>query len=200
MEEESKSLNLIKIVSGSVQAKTYSFVTFTIVVLIILLAGAIRPTLIKISEIQKEVKSKQVINKQLESKIEALSKLSNEYAENRESFNVLPLVFPDQGNFSLLLSNIDEISKDSGYNLTSINFGKPDNVKLDYVSLKPWIMKLTVSGSRANLIPFLTKLENLPMYPSINKVNYSVDKENNQTNFFSVEMIIYKLEDESFYL
>lgn len=200
MEEKTKSLDLIKIVSGTIQAKTYSFAAFTIVVVIILLAGAIRPTLVKISEIQKEVNTKTITNKQLDNKIEALSKLSNEYAENRDSFATLPLVFPAQGNFSLLLSNIEEVAKENGFVLTSINFGKTDNVKLDYQSLRPWIMKFSVSGSRANLIPFLARLEELPMYPTITKVNYSIDKESNQANSFSIEMTIYKLDDERFYL
>ena len=151
-------------------------------------------------EIQKEVEAKQVTNQKLDDKIEALSTLSNEYADNKEMFTKLPLVFPSQGNFSLLLSNIDEIAREQGFNLININFGLSDKVKLTYNALKPWNVRFSVSGSRANLIPFLSRMENLPMYPTITKVSYSLDKEKPGVVSFSVEMIIYKLEDQNFYL
>lgn len=200
MERESQGLKLIKVVNGSVQAKTYTFASFTLIVVMVLLIGAIRPTMIKISEIQKEVEAKQVTNKKLDDKIEALSTLSNEYADNKDMFTKLPLVFPSQGNFSLLLSNIDEIAREQGFNLNNINFGQSDKVKLTYNALKPWNVRFSISGSRANLIPFLSKMESLPMFPTITKVSYSLDKEKLGIITFSIEMVIYKLEDQNFYL
>lgn len=200
MDNSSKGLKYLKLVNGSVQSKTYTFAIFTILVVIVLIAGAIRPTIVKISQINNDIKVKRDIDKQLGSKLDALASLTNDYATKKDELDALPLLFPSQGNFSLVMSNIEEISKKNGFNVLNINFGSTEKINLGTKVLKPWAVKVTVTGSKANFVKYLAELEAMPMYPRINKVSFTQSADNNGAIQYSVELLLYRLEDPKFYL
>ncbi|MCK9368821.1 hypothetical protein M0R04_02470 [Candidatus Dojkabacteria bacterium] len=199
MEKQIKRLDLIKMISGTVQAKTYSFGAFTIIVAIILIAFAIRPTVIKIAEINQEIKEKNQIEQKLNDKLTALASLTNEYATNESDIKNLPLIFPSSGNFSLLLSNLEEVASINGFNLIGINFQKADKFESNLIILKPWSARVTVKGNRANLIKLLEQVESMPMYPTITKVSYTDEVDNNGQAVYSFEIVIFKIDDSKFY-
>jgi Tfp pilus assembly protein PilO len=199
MAKQIKSLDLLKIVNGSVQAKTYSFGAFTLIVAIILIAFAIRPTVVKITEINKEIQEKKVVELQLKNKLTALATLTNEYAKNEVDIKSLPLIFPASGNFSLLLSNLEEISSANGFNLIGINFQKADKFDTDLIALKPWSVRVSVAGNKANLIKLLGQVESMPLYPIITKIAYTDEVDSNGQNIYSFEMVVFKVDDSKFY-
>ncbi|MCC7289741.1 hypothetical protein IT417_00590 [bacterium] len=199
MEQSTKGLNYLNVINGSIQTKTYSFAVFTIIVVIVLVAGAIRPTVTKIGQINKEIKVKRQINEQLETKTNAIASLTNQYADNKANIDTLPLVFPSQGNFSLLMSNLEVMAKNNGFNLVGINFGAGDKVNLGITTLKPWSVRMTVKGNRANFIKFLEQLEAMPMFPTIIRVTYSNTVDDDGLTPYTIEMRIYKLNESTFY-
>ena len=200
MEPESKGLKYLEIVNKSVQSRTYSFAIFTVFVVAILLLGAIKPTLGKISQINEEIKQKKIINEQLTNKTNALSSLTNEYYSQSDDMKSLSMVFPSQGNFSLLMSNIENITSEYGFVLQSINFGSPEKVPSSLKVLKPWAIRISVSGSRANLVNFLKDLEELPMFPTVTKVSYSSGARNRSGELsYSIELQIFKIDEPNFY-
>lgn len=199
MDNSSKGLKYLKLVNSSVQSKTYTFAVFTIIVVIVLIAGAIRPTIIKISQINNDIKVKRDIDKQLGSKLDSLASLTNDYAVKKTELDTLPLLFPSQGNFSLVMSNIEEISKENGFNVLNINFASTDKINLGTKVLKPWSVKVTVTGSKANFVKYLSELESMPMFPRINKVSFTQSSDNNGALQYSIELLLYKLEDPKFY-
>ncbi|HVX92560.1 MAG TPA: type 4a pilus biogenesis protein PilO [Candidatus Dojkabacteria bacterium] len=194
-----KALDFLKIINGDVKMKTYSLVGFTLLVIIILLVGAIRPTALTIAKISGEIKDKTTINQQLETKIKNLGDLNNQYLGITDDVKNLPLVFPTQGNFSLLMSNVDSIARDNGFTLSSISFSSSDKLKTRTQVLKPWNARLTVVGSRANLVKFLAALEDMPMYPTITQVSFSSNQDISGETAFNINMSVYKIEDIKFY-
>lgn len=200
MEQETKGLKYLEIVNKSVQSKTYTFALFTIAVVAILLLGAIRPTLGKIAQIRKEIEQKRIINEQLTNKTNSLASLTNEYYARSDDMKTLALVYPSQGNFSLVLSNIESLANQYGYVLEGINFGAADKVALSTKVLKPWAMKITIRGNKANLINFIKEIEGMPMYPVVNKVSYSTNNRNRTGQMvYSIEALIYKVDEPNFY-
>ena len=196
---ESKALKNLSVILSGNKNKTYTFGIITVVVVLVLLFGAIQPTILTISKITTEVSKKKTLNQQLDAKINAITKLGNDYEYIREDIDYLPLLFPTQGNFSLFLSNIDVITKESGFNLVSISFSADDKFSSGTTTLVPWGAKITVSGSRANLIQLMEKIEAMPMAPVINNVSFSRNKSNAQSTNISLNIIIYRIDDLKFY-
>ena len=199
MAKQIKSLDLLKIVNGTVQAKTYSFAAFTLIVAIVLIAFAIRPTIVKITEINKEIQEKKTIELQLTNKLSSLATLTNEYARNEADIKSLPLIFPSSGNFSLLLSNLEEISSANGFNLMGISFQNADKFEFNETILKPWSARVTVSGNKANLIKLLSQVEGMPMYPTITKISYTNEVDSSGQYIYSFEIVVFKVDDSKFY-
>lgn len=199
MDNNSKGQQYLKAINGSVQSRTYTFVVFTIIVVSILIGGAIRPTVSKITQINEEIKIKKVMNTQLAAKLDAIAALTNQSVNENIKLDNLPLIYPSTGNFSLLMSNIDEISKANGYSLQSITFGSSEKIDLSTAVLKPWTARIGVSGTRANFVKYLSQLEQMPMYPRITKVSYSNSANQQGQTSFSIELLIFKIDNSTFY-
>lgn len=201
MADDTRRIDLLKIIRESSEKKiSYIFAGVTILVSIVLIAGAIRPTIITMTRIRTEISKKEDTEAALEDKISALSELDSQYIGLKNDFENISLVFPTDGNFSLFMANIDAISSRNSYILDSLAFSeyKEEN-PLNTVAVEPWSVKLTVEGSRANLINFLKDLESLPMYPVIESVTFTEDSDTEEASRFTVNLRIYQIPVNNFY-
>ncbi len=198
-QSSSKGLKYLGIINGSIKAKTYTFAIFTLLVLVVLIIGAIRPTASTISRISGEIKQKQMTDELLDKKLQDLATLGNAYIDIEEDLENIPMIFPAGGNFSLLMSNIDEISKEYGYTLSAISFGDLEDYPTDTVVLKPFSAKVTVAGRKTNLIKLLEAYEAMPMYPKVKQVSFVDKVESNGLMNFSIELLVYHLEDPEYF-
>jgi Tfp pilus assembly protein PilO len=202
---ERKTMNTteyIKIIKESPEKrKAYIFFGVTLIVVIALIVFAIRPTILTITKISKEIKEKQRVNTALEQKITVLSSLDKEYTEHKDGFNSLELIFPDDGNYSLLLSNIESIVSRNGYLLIGINFDEYKNENYDMTAryLMPWSLRVTIKGKVINLINLLKDIEALPMYPVIESVSYTSQVDKEGLTSFSINIRVYHIENNNFY-
>ncbi len=202
---EDKNVNTaeyIKIVKESPEKKkSYIFFGFSVVVMIILIIFAIRPTILTITRINKEIKEKEVMNNLLDTKINTLSALDKEYADSKKKMNNLELIYPADGNFSLFMSNIDAITARNGFALMSISFDnyKGENFSIGTKVLVPKTVRLNIRGRSNNLINLLKDLEALPMYPVVESVSYSTQKDKEGLNSFSISLRVYNIENSNFY-
>jgi hypothetical protein len=201
-EKNINTAEYIKLIKESPEKRrSYAFFAFSIFAVIVLVAFAIRPTILTITRINKEIKEKTVINNLLGTKIETLTVLDREYQEYQEEFNNLSLIFPEQGNFSLFMANIDGVISRNGFSLVSISFDKykGDNYNLSTKVLTPKSVRLSIRGKDSNLISLLRDLESLPMYPVVENVSFSTQKDKDGLNSFSINLRIYNVEKDNFF-
>ncbi|MHC1716573.1 MAG: hypothetical protein AB9915_01575 [Candidatus Dojkabacteria bacterium] len=201
-EKDINTIEYIKMVKESPQKKkSYIFLGFTILVSVVLIIFAIRPTIIVITRINREIKEKTALTKTLASKIKTLTVLEGQYAENKKELNNLELIFPADGNFSLLMSNIDSVVSRNGFALSSLNFDdyKGDTYETSTTVLQPKILRIGVKGKEINLINLLRDLEALPMYSVIESMAYSTQKDNGGFVSFSISLRVYDIENDKFY-
>jgi Tfp pilus assembly protein PilO len=202
---EEKNINTaeyIKIIKESPEKKrSYIFFGLSIFVMIILIVFAIRPTILTITRINKEIKEKTTVDSLLEKKIETLSELDKQYATSKKEFDNLELIFPADGNFSLFMSNIDAIAARNGFALMSVNFDnyKGDTFNIGTKVLVPKAVRLSIRGKDSNLINLLKDLEALPMYPVVESVSFSTQKDKDGLSSFSLNLRIYSIENYKFY-
>lgn len=180
----------------------YYLSTFTFLVAILLLIFAVRPTLLTITSINKEIKEKEGIHRALKNKIDAMVELDEQYTEFKDTLDSLELIFPSSGNFSLFLSNIDAVVSRNGFVLRGINFSDYDKegYEINTLALSPWTVRLNVIGPENNLDNLFSDFEAMPMYPVIENFSYS-DEEDAETQMksFSIGMRIYHVENNKFY-
>lgn len=198
-QQRRKTTDIVKIIAESEKNRAYSFGIFTIIVLIVLIIGAIKPTAETILRITDELDKKERVNTQLETKISALTALTQQYSSVSKDAEALSLVFPTSGNFSLFMSNVEEISRDHGYTLESINFSKSEDIDLKLGALENWSATLSVKGKKSNLIELVEAYEAMPMYPVLTSLSYSSSVDNNGLTTFSIGLTIFHLEDNNFF-
>ncbi len=205
MENTERQLEYVGIAKkGPSKKAEMIFTGLTFIVAVLLIVFAISPTITTVTDINKEIKEKEGITQALELKIKALNELDNQYNENKETFKDISLIFPTSQNFSLFLANIDAIVTRNNFILTSIGFSEykettKDEDSLSISSLTPFSVRLSVKGSRMNLISFLKDLESLPMYPVVESINYSSDVDEEGFTDFSVSLRVYHIENVNFY-
>jgi hypothetical protein len=183
------------------RSKTLGFGFFTFIVVITLILGAIIPSVTAIIRLQSDISAKTERSEKLDVKIEALSDLSKEYDEYGYAFKDLPLVFPANNDFSLLLGYIDDISREHGYDLANVSFPEDSNLVGSSVFkyLQPQRVTLTVDGSQAYLVDYLSALEDLPMSPSVVGFNFTYSPDKNGVLSFNIQLETYRLENKLFY-
>jgi Tfp pilus assembly protein PilO len=198
---ERKQLKYIKFLTDSPTEKTmYSLSGFTVLVTILLIAFAIRPTFLTINRINGEIKEKKRISQALENKIDAMVALDTQYAEFDENLDYLQLIFPTSGNFSLFLSNIDAVVSRNSFVLRGVSFSEYDLelYEVNSAVLSPWAVQISVIGPESNIDNLFSDLEAMPMYPVIDRFSYGEAEDNGMKNF-SLSMRIYHIENNKFY-
>lgn len=202
---ESKGLNTteyIKLIKESPEKKKgYIFAGITVFISILLIIFAVRPTIITITQINSSIKEKNRLNTALEAKISTLSVLDKQYEEMGPQLDDLELIYPSNGNFSLLLANIESVLSKNSFSLIGVDFDKysSKNVSFTPKVLVPWTMQIVAKGNTLNIVNLLKSLEALPMYPVIESFSYSDQKDTNGLTSFSISMRIYKIDNNNFY-
>ncbi|HCC67766.1 TPA: hypothetical protein DEP90_00955 [Patescibacteria group bacterium] len=198
---ERKQFRYMEFLKNSPTKKSMYYMSgFTILMAILLIAFAIRPTLLTIDRINDEIREKERIYGALNQKIEALAQLDVQYAELGEDLDSLQLIYPTSGNFSLFMSNIDAVVSRNGFLLRSLSFTEYDEELFDINTsvLSPWAVQLSVLGPESNIDNLFEDLEAMPMYPIIDRFSYGQDEENGLKGF-SISMRIYHIENNKFY-
>lgn len=199
---KNKRLETIKgIVNSPSKQVEYILAGVTFLFSILLIIFVIYPTVSAVFSIQGEIKEKQAMSDSLDTKVTALAALDKEYNEKKDDFNDLSLLFPTSGNFSLFLSNIDAVVLNNNFVLNSVSFSEYDNelYNISTSVLKPWSVRLSVTGRSSYLINLLNALEDMPMYPVIESISYSDQTDDTGNTRYSIALRIYHIETTKFY-
>jgi Tfp pilus assembly protein PilO len=199
--EERRQFRYMEVLRNPPSKKVMYYLTaFTFMVALLLVVFAVRPTLLTITGINKEIKEKESIDDALEKKIDALAQLDAQYAEFGETIDALQLIFPTSGNFSLFLSNIDAVISRNGFTLSAVSFSEyqSDEFEIGSNALEPWSVSLRVAGPENNLDNLFDDLEAMPMYPVIESFSLR-DDEDAEEQEYSLNIRIYHIKNNKFY-
>lgn len=199
LEKEQKISQQVEAVKAS-KKKVYGFTVFSFIVVIVCIAFAIRPSISTILRVRQEIKQKQQYYDQLNTKINALGALYAQFSQFEDTAEEVKLIFPNTGDFSLFMSNIEGITQRNNFELTNISFSEPDTPPpVKTAILEYWTASITVVGDEADVILLLKDIEAMPMYPIIDRVSYSTEKDENGKIRASITIMIYKIDDPLFY-
>lgn len=179
----------------------YGFVVFTIIVVLILGVGAIKPSLDTVSRVNAEIDAKEQTLSALQTKRSSLDALFTQYEEFSDTASDLELIFPSNGDFSLMLGNVENLTREHGFELNSVSFRplRQQGEEAEYTVLQPLLVDMSIQGQPERLVAFLQKLESLPMFPEIVSITYSDDANEQGELIYSVSLKIYEVEEINFY-
>lgn len=181
---------------------SFYFGAFTAIVVIVLVAGAIIPSISTIIRLSGEIREKKVLLDNLVAKGNDLEKLARAYEDNGDTFKDLPLLFPANSDYSLIMANLEAICLENGFQLTSINFeadSAPTSEVPTTVVLVHRSVTINVLGTPTNLIALLKAIEKMPMFPEILSTSYSNKADSTGKIAYSIEILLYSVEDKLFY-
>jgi Tfp pilus assembly protein PilO len=200
--QQPKSAGLLATIRESA-TKRNSYVSFAVSLLvsIVLIVFAVRPTISTIIQIRQAVQEKTRVNQQIQDRMDAISKLDAQIQEESEKFKTLKMIFPSEREYVLLLANIDSVISRNGFTLVSIGFDSYDGegYKLKTSTLTPSSLRLNVSGRHSSFVNLLKDLESLPMFPVIESISFSSQKDETSNSNFSLNLRIYSVEQANFY-
>ena len=147
---------------------------------------AIKPTLVTIVQLTREIDDKTKVSKQLETKIAALNKIQSAYEEITSQLPLIDAALPKNPEFERLEQEIEFLAWQNQVILTSGSFSgfpiigteleKKDKKKEEADSAIPTEtinISLTVAGSYHNLKSFIVNLEILDRVILVKSVHFS---------------------------
>lgn len=180
--------------------QAYGFGAFTLLVIVILVVGAIQPSVTTILSLLNEISEKEELVQELDTKINNLGELDTKSKELAGPIRDLELLFPNTGDFSFFMANIEGVVEANGFDLSSIGFSEvSEDFESNSIILQGSLVSLNVKGNIDNLVQILATLEELPMSPIIESTSYTTDEDEDGNVTVSIQMIIYHIEDTNFY-
>jgi hypothetical protein len=180
--------------------QAYGFGAFTVFVILVLVIGAIQPSVTTILSLLNEIEEKEQLIIELDTKITNLGKLDTQSKELAGPIRDLELLFPNTGDFSFFMANIEGVVETNGFDLNSIGFTEiNDDFVTNAIVLQGSLVSLSVKGDLDNIVQLLTTLEEMPMSPIIQSVSYTTDADKDENYTVSIQMVIYHIEDINFY-
>lgn len=195
---QSKGSPTIRRARESVTTKTYTFAGITLITVLVFLIGAVKPTLSAISRINNEVKEKQLIDSQLQNKINVLTELQSSLGEYEEGLTAIEAYFPSNSDYSVLMAGFERIASAWGFQLDSLSIkvSETENESAEsYPGMGLVEVKFVASGPRTQVNSLIEQIESTPVVPRVVKANYILD-ESYRTGFVSLSLMmnIYKME------
>lgn len=179
--------------------RSFTWLTITVFTVSFFLIVAIRPTLITIAKLQREIKDKETASLQLQQKIDSLVVAQAEMVENLDLIEGINQMIPDMIDYDITAEIIEEIALSSGVGINSLSFkniGQPYQIKnkAGKASFLTIPFNLSVSGDYANLKRLLALMQNSRRLPLVNRSVFTtvLADNGNQLNLSLVGSFLYQ--------
>lgn len=156
--------------------KTFSFLGVTLIVIVIFLLGALKPTMDTIKEIRAEIRAREEIDRTLQTKLNTIQSLQSKVKKRNKDLAVIEYYFPADSDYSLVLAGFEKITERYGFTMNRVSFSEPNNVSVRgnlYRDLEPVTVILNLVGEPKDVTRLLKHLEGLPIVPNVLMVSYS---------------------------
>ncbi len=160
-------------------AKVSSEVLFSIFAVIFFAIFAIRPTILTMSDLIKEIDDKTALEQQLTQKIAALSTVQTQYLNEQNRLVVLDKALPSTPDFEGALLLIEKVASDHNLAIVTVEakeIPQPDPATIDF-SQKTRLSKpilVTVTGTYPDIAQFVDGIRNLQREIVVESVSFSL--------------------------
>jgi type IV pilus assembly protein PilO len=167
--------------------RTYAGLILTLFTIAFFAFFAIRPTLVTIASLMKEIEDKGMIAQKLEEKIDALSQARSQYSALSDELPLIEEALPQKSKPSLFVRQIETLTSQNGLFLQSIQISqvpllgkeetsKTPETKIKEKGLSSLKFSFSVSGNYQNLKSFLKDLEDLRRIVTLSSFSFNLEQ------------------------
>jgi len=192
------SRNVLDLLQTS-QQKAISTGLLTFALMVALLWGSFRPTVITIIETNRKFAEKEVLLQKLDTQNTNLATLLLDQLQQEEPLSALDYYFPSDGDYSLFVTNLNQISKKYSFLMSSVSFSSScfrqveKIAALQFPEMTPMTFQVSLTGDPAKLGSFLSYLESTPFQPKVLSVAYTPNKADVAKTLISLTLLLYKM-------
>lgn len=106
------------------KTRTYAEIIFSLLTISLFLFLAIKPTLMTITHLVKQIKDQKEVVKKLQAKINALQEAQNEYTLVENNLYLVDQALPENPRVSTLVKEIEVLTRHASVDLKTIRFGQ----------------------------------------------------------------------------
>lgn len=160
------------------KARVYTGVILSLFTVAFFGSFAIRPTLVTISGLLKEIKDKKEVVAKMDQKIDSLNRAQMNYTQVRDQLSLVEESLPLDPNLPLLLKQFESLARLSSVTLESVRFeetnlqGEKEKKESQAVGFS-----LTLVSNYENLKNFLNSLDTLRRIVSVESFGFTSQKE-----------------------
>lgn len=135
----------------------------SVLAIIVFAVFAIRPTLLTVSDLIKEIEDKEKIEEQMQRKVAALSSAQDAYLFNKDKFQYLDQAIPPEPQLLYSLKIVEKLASDNSLVIEKINAPEiPEETSAptsaENLERKDLVVQVTVIGSYQNMRQFVEDL------------------------------------------
>ncbi len=158
--------------------KTYTLGGITALTVGIFIAFTIRPTFIKIADLNKEIKDKEEFLEKIENKLETVNFLISQKQSVSEDLSYFEEDLPTEEKGGFIVANLAAMAEDNNLTLVNVEFDEDlsSDFELDIEnneSLTVIQVDMHLEGDAAGMENFVEDLESFPRIFDIRSINYS---------------------------
>jgi len=165
---------------GQKKVRVYTEIVLSILTTAFFLFFAIKPTLVTITGLIKEIKDKKLVIQKLEEKIHNLNLAKEKYFAIQKDSSLIDQALPKDSQISLLVRQLEALAVKSGVSLEAIQYS-PINFKGDGNGVKASAsvieFKMFFQGDYQNLRNFLLSLNNFRRIIQVEGFGFKKGKE-----------------------
>lgn len=185
------------------KARTYAGIILSILATTFLLTLAIKPTLITIAGLIKQIDDQKLAAEKLQNKINALSQAQNEYEIVKNELPLVDQALPENPEVSTLIKQLEALSYQSGVVPESIKIGQAEIMDGSSAKKETGVkeeisqsirIKLTVSGDYQKLKTFFRSLSSLRRLILVDSFSFKAEKDEKQNLTLNLEAAAYYLQ------
>lgn len=166
-------LNILEIYKTRKDVKMFLEIILTLVTLSLFISLALRPTILTVISLSKQIKEKEETIKKMDQKIQSLQLAQEKYLNEQDNISLLNSAIPNEPKPEILVNQLTGPSIRESANLNSLTLdeltlvGKPNKLqtKEEIKSLGEGINEISfnlgLSGNFPNLLAYISLLENV---------------------------------------
>lgn len=140
------------------------FVIMSLVLVILMITLALRPTLVTIATLLGEIREQKDIAAQLSRKIQNLQVAADNMETNKDQIALLDLALPAKPDIASWVESVQTLSSDTGVTIETLSLGNTvfaKKIQAETIDVARTSFSATINGDYDQVTNFLSRLENL---------------------------------------
>lgn len=170
------------------KGRVYTGIVFSLIVIMLFIFFAIRPTLITIAQLVRQIKDQRIVAAALEKKINNLTEAQKNYLTIENDLSLIEEALPQKANLPLLTKQIEALAKQAGIVLVNLRFSEVSLSKSEPIQDEKIevVFNFNALGEYPNLKKFLSSLTELRRVILVEAFSFQTGKD--EINILSLNL------------